>query len=214
MKTIWNNPLFHFSFALHSQNKWLCPTDAFAFIEMSKFLRDEAPTLLVRCIRDISFADSNESIVLPKYYDTVTRKLYHRLWLILFCLVHSNWSTARSARRWRRRRRRWRNQRWRTGRFDKSAFRTAEFRQVFFPNLSKMVNTILCVRFSITPSELRHRKRMENREKLEAQVRDMKRRQQANEQWTQLKRSLYKPLFIAGTVILGGGLIAYLYFKD
>ncbi|XP_063925439.1 tyrosine-protein phosphatase non-receptor type 61F isoform X2 [Zophobas morio] len=41
---------------------------------------------------------------------------------------------------------------------------------------------------SITPSELRHRKRMENREKLEAQVRDMKRRQQANEQWTQLKR--------------------------
>jgi hypothetical protein len=41
---------------------------------------------------------------------------------------------------------------------------------------------------SISSAELRHRKRMEQREKLEAQVRDMKRRQQANEQWTQLKR--------------------------
>lgn len=68
--------------------------------------------------------------------------------------------------------------------------------------------------FSISSAELRHRKRMEQREKLEAQVRDMKRRQQANEQWTQLKRSLYKPLFIAGTIVLGGGLVAYLYFKD
>jgi tyrosine-protein phosphatase non-receptor type 1 len=67
---------------------------------------------------------------------------------------------------------------------------------------------------SISSAELRHRKRMEQREKLEAQVRDMKRRQQANEQWTQLKRSLYKPLFIAGTIVLGGGLVAYLYFKD
>jgi tyrosine-protein phosphatase non-receptor type 1 len=67
---------------------------------------------------------------------------------------------------------------------------------------------------SISSAELRHRKRMEQREKLEAQVRDMKRRQQANEQWTQLKRSLYKPLFIAGTLVLGGGLVAYLYFKD
>ncbi|XP_056647973.1 tyrosine-protein phosphatase non-receptor type 61F isoform X1 [Diorhabda carinulata] len=63
-------------------------------------------------------------------------------------------------------------------------------------------------------SELRQRNRLERKEKLEAQVRDMKRRQQANEQWTQLKRSLYLPLVIGGTLILGGGLIAYFYFKD
>ncbi|EFA00470.2 tyrosine-protein phosphatase non-receptor type 61F isoform X1 [Tribolium castaneum] len=67
---------------------------------------------------------------------------------------------------------------------------------------------------SLSASELRHRKRVEQREKLEAQVRDMKRRQQANEQWTQLKRSLYKPLFIAGAIVLGGGLISYFYFKN
>lgn len=48
---------------------------------------------------------------------------------------------------------------------------------------------------------------------METQVRDMKRRQQINEQWTQLKRSLYIPLLIGGSLILGGGLIAYIYFK-
>lgn len=68
--------------------------------------------------------------------------------------------------------------------------------------------------FSLTPSQVRHRKRVEHKEKIEAQVRDMKRRQQANEQWTQLKRSLYKPLLIAGSIVLGGGLIAYFYFKN
>ncbi|XP_019879086.1 tyrosine-protein phosphatase non-receptor type 61F isoform X2 [Aethina tumida] len=41
---------------------------------------------------------------------------------------------------------------------------------------------------SISPSELRHRNRVERKEKIEAKVRDMKRRQQMNEQWTQLKR--------------------------
>ncbi|XP_018577685.1 tyrosine-protein phosphatase non-receptor type 61F isoform X2 [Anoplophora glabripennis] len=40
----------------------------------------------------------------------------------------------------------------------------------------------------LSPSEVRHRKRVERKENLEAQVRDMKRRQQINEQWTQLKR--------------------------
>ncbi|XP_028144768.1 tyrosine-protein phosphatase non-receptor type 61F isoform X1 [Diabrotica virgifera virgifera] len=63
-------------------------------------------------------------------------------------------------------------------------------------------------------SELRQRNRQERKEKLEAQVRDMKRRQQVNEQWTQLKRSLYLPLVIGGSLLLGGGLIAYFYFKD
>ncbi|CAH1099129.1 unnamed protein product [Psylliodes chrysocephalus] len=41
---------------------------------------------------------------------------------------------------------------------------------------------------SSPPNELRQRNRQERKEKLEAQVRDMKRRQQVNEQWTQLKR--------------------------
>ncbi|KAK9720122.1 Protein-tyrosine phosphatase [Popillia japonica] len=42
---------------------------------------------------------------------------------------------------------------------------------------------------SISPdAELRHRKRIERKEHLAAQVREMKRRQQANEHWTQLKR--------------------------
>lgn len=60
---------------------------------------------------------------------------------------------------------------------------------------------------------MRHRKRMERKEQMEAQVRDMKRRQKMNEQWTQLKRSLYIPLLIGGTLIFGGGLI-YFYFRN
>ncbi|XP_060520240.1 tyrosine-protein phosphatase non-receptor type 61F isoform X2 [Cylas formicarius] len=41
---------------------------------------------------------------------------------------------------------------------------------------------------SASAADLRHRKRVERKQHMEAQVRDMKRRQQANEQWTQLKR--------------------------
>ncbi|CAG9856113.1 unnamed protein product [Phyllotreta striolata] len=67
---------------------------------------------------------------------------------------------------------------------------------------------------SSSPTELRQRNRLERKEKLEAQVRDMKRRQLVNEQWTQLKRSLYLPLVLGGTLLLGGGLIAYVYFKN
>lgn len=63
-------------------------------------------------------------------------------------------------------------------------------------------------------SEVRHRKRKERKEQLAAKVRDMKRRQLANEQWTQLKRSLYKPFAIAGVLALGGGILAYFYFKS
>jgi len=40
----------------------------------------------------------------------------------------------------------------------------------------------------LSPSQLRQRKRTERNEQLAAQVRDMKRRQQSNEQWRQLKR--------------------------
>ncbi|CAH0546901.1 unnamed protein product [Brassicogethes aeneus] len=67
---------------------------------------------------------------------------------------------------------------------------------------------------SISPTELRHRNRVERKEQTETQLRDMKRRQQINEQWTQLKRSLFIPFVIGGSLILGGGLIAYFYFKD
>lgn len=62
--------------------------------------------------------------------------------------------------------------------------------------------------------ELRRRKRAERKEQLAAKVRDMKRRQMANEQWTQLKRSLLKPLAIAGAFAIGGGILAYIYFKS
>ncbi|KAL1516989.1 hypothetical protein ABEB36_000812 [Hypothenemus hampei] len=41
---------------------------------------------------------------------------------------------------------------------------------------------------SVSPSELRHRRRVERKQNMEKQVRDMKRRQQVNEQWQQLKR--------------------------
>ncbi|XP_025836006.1 tyrosine-protein phosphatase non-receptor type 2 isoform X2 [Agrilus planipennis] len=46
-----------------------------------------------------------------------------------------------------------------------------------------------CVTGNISPeAELRHRQRAERKETLAAKVREMKRRQQANEQWTRLKR--------------------------
>ncbi|KAF2897829.1 hypothetical protein ILUMI_08351 [Ignelater luminosus] len=70
-------------------------------------------------------------------------------------------------------------------------------------------------RDSVSPEdELRRRKRAERKEQLAAKVRDMKRRQMANEQWTQLKRSLFKPLAIAGAFAIGGGILAYIYFKS
>lgn len=68
--------------------------------------------------------------------------------------------------------------------------------------------------FCSSSYEVRQRNRKERKDQMEAQVRDMKRRQQINEQWTQLKRSLYLPLLIGGSLILGGGLIAYVYFKN
>lgn len=63
-------------------------------------------------------------------------------------------------------------------------------------------------------AELRQRKRVERKELLAERVRDMKRRQMANEQWTQLKRSLFKSLAIAGAFALGGGILVYFYFKS
>lgn len=66
---------------------------------------------------------------------------------------------------------------------------------------------------TLSPVELRQRHREERRKHIEEQVRDMKRRQQENEQWTQLKRSLYKPVII-GSLAIGAGLIAYIILKD
>ncbi|XP_045463538.1 tyrosine-protein phosphatase non-receptor type 61F isoform X1 [Harmonia axyridis] len=60
----------------------------------------------------------------------------------------------------------------------------------------------------------RQRFRQEKKDKMEAKVREMKRRQQVNEHWTQLKRSLYKPLLLAGTLAMGGGILAYFYLRN
>ncbi|XP_050301110.1 tyrosine-protein phosphatase non-receptor type 2 isoform X2 [Anthonomus grandis grandis] len=63
-------------------------------------------------------------------------------------------------------------------------------------------------------AEIRHRRRVERKNQLEKQVRDMKRRQQSTEQWQQLKRSLYVPLLVGGAaILLGGGLAAYFYIN-
>ncbi|XP_066151469.1 tyrosine-protein phosphatase non-receptor type 61F isoform X1 [Euwallacea fornicatus] len=59
-------------------------------------------------------------------------------------------------------------------------------------------------------SELRQRRREERKQRTETQVRDMKRRQQANEQWQQLKRSLYVPFAVGGTVLVAGLVCLYL----
>lgn len=57
----------------------------------------------------------------------------------------------------------------------------------------------------------------EKKERLAAQVREMKRRQKQSEEWQKLKRSLFKPVTVGiGTAILGGGVIAlcgYLYMR-
>lgn len=65
--------------------------------------------------------------------------------------------------------------------------------------------------------ELRRRTR-EKKERLAAQVREMKRRQKETEDWQKLKRSLYKPLTIGIGIGIGGGIIAlcgyYLYMRS
>lgn len=57
----------------------------------------------------------------------------------------------------------------------------------------------------------------DKKDKLAAQVRDMKRRQKETENWQELKRSLFKPVTIGiGTIIIGGGVVAlcsYFYYK-
>ncbi|XP_029055536.2 tyrosine-protein phosphatase non-receptor type 1 isoform X3 [Osmia bicornis bicornis] len=67
-----------------------------------------------------------------------------------------------------------------------------------------------------TKNEVRHRNK-EKKERLAAQVREMKRRQKETEEWQKLKRSLFKPLSIGiGAAIVGGGIIAicgYLYMR-
>ncbi|XP_015607014.1 tyrosine-protein phosphatase non-receptor type 2 isoform X2 [Cephus cinctus] len=67
-----------------------------------------------------------------------------------------------------------------------------------------------------TKNELRQRN-LERKERLAAQVREMKRRQKQTEEWQKLKRSLFKPLSIGiGAAIVGGGVIAlcsYLYMR-
>lgn len=74
---------------------------------------------------------------------------------------------------------------------------------------------ILILMFFFSSSyEIRHRNRVIRKETMEAKVKDMKRRQHINEQWTQLKRSLYIPLLAGGALLLGGGLLAYVYYKN
>ncbi|XP_076171406.1 tyrosine-protein phosphatase non-receptor type 2-like isoform X1 [Ptiloglossa arizonensis] len=65
-------------------------------------------------------------------------------------------------------------------------------------------------------NEVRQRNK-EKKERLAAQVREMKRRQKETEEWQKLKRSLFKPLSIGiGAAIVGGGILAicgYLYMR-
>ncbi|KAK0180769.1 hypothetical protein PV327_003119 [Microctonus hyperodae] len=63
-------------------------------------------------------------------------------------------------------------------------------------------------------SEIRHRHQHEKKERIAAQVREMKRRQKESEDWKKFKRSLFMPVTIGiGTVLIGGGMIAiYGYF--
>lgn len=63
-------------------------------------------------------------------------------------------------------------------------------------------------------SELRQRKREERRDKLTAQIKDMKRKQQAAEQWTQLKRSVCTPVLFFGAAAVAAGFITYYYFRS
>lgn len=64
-------------------------------------------------------------------------------------------------------------------------------------------------------AELRHRLREERKEKLSAQIKDIKRKQIETEQWSQIKRSVCKntPVILFGAAIFSG-LIAYYYFRS
>lgn len=57
---------------------------------------------------------------------------------------------------------------------------------------------------------------MEKNARLEAKVRDMKRRQKESEDWQNIKRSLFTPLSIGLGVAIGGGVLAifgYFYMR-
>jgi tyrosine-protein phosphatase non-receptor type 1 len=58
-------------------------------------------------------------------------------------------------------------------------------------------------------NELR-RRRLEKKDRMDAQVREMKRRQKESEDWQKLKRSLFSPLSLGlGAAIVGGSVLAY-----
>ncbi|PSN29557.1 Tyrosine-protein phosphatase non-receptor type 2 [Blattella germanica] len=67
-----------------------------------------------------------------------------------------------------------------------------------------------------TDSNLRKRKRHEQKERMAQQVKEMKRKQQAAESWQQMKRSLLQPLTIGigVSVLLLGGALAYGYYAS
>ncbi|XP_058809203.1 tyrosine-protein phosphatase non-receptor type 2 [Phymastichus coffea] len=62
-------------------------------------------------------------------------------------------------------------------------------------------------------NELR-RRRLEKKERMEAQVRDMKRRQKESEDWQKFKRSIFSPLSLGLVAAIVGGICGYLYFRD
>jgi tyrosine-protein phosphatase non-receptor type 1 len=51
---------------------------------------------------------------------------------------------------------------------------------------------------------------LEKKDRMDAQVREMKRRQKESEDWQKLKRSLFSPLSLGlGAAIVGGSVLAY-----
>lgn len=64
-------------------------------------------------------------------------------------------------------------------------------------------------------AEVRRRRRAERLEATGRLVRDMKRRQEAGERWTRIKRSWGARAAAAGALLLvAGGLLAYLYARS